>query len=233
VRELLRMASGTWEGNADSTVWTPEQALAWSQGNLNLVDLVTDDRVAKSQRGIFSEYKPGEQFSYKETDPTLLAIMTAKATGVVWNQLIQQTILNRMGAAKAGLYVQDRQQNGLAGSGLRISMDDWIRFALWIKQSSTEQGCFGDFVRDAMKTQIKNGNGPADRRFGKNFGGYGYFMWTENIQAPNTVWANGWGGQRIGWSTDPLNRRMVVIFRSVENWLTDGYEVARDWMRLK
>ncbi|MGL5004191.1 MAG: serine hydrolase, partial [Casimicrobium sp.] len=44
VRDLLKMASGTWEGNTDSSVWSTEQARAWGQGNLNLLDLVSDER---------------------------------------------------------------------------------------------------------------------------------------------------------------------------------------------
>ena len=233
VRDLLRMASGTWEGNPDSSVWSPEQTRAWGQGNLNLVDMLTDERVSKAQRGVFSEFKPGDATSYKSTDPTLLAVMVAKATGVPWSQWVQQSVLNPMGAAKTGLYVQDRAQNGLADSGMRMRLEDWARFALWVKRSSNEQGCFGDFVRDALKTQIKNGNSPSDRRFGKMFAGYGYFTWTENSTAPNTAWASGWGGQRIGWSTDPKNNRMVITFSNVETWVPEVYEVARDWNRLK
>jgi CubicO group peptidase (beta-lactamase class C family) len=208
VRDLLKMSSGTWEGNADSSVWLPDQARAWSQGNLNLTDVVTDERVANAQRGVFSDYKPGDTTSYKSTDPILLGIMTAKATGMPWSQWVQQSVLNPMGAAKAGLYVQDRQQNGLADSGMRLRMDGWVRFALWVKRNTAEQGCFGDFVREATKIQIKNGNGPADRKFGKLFAGYGFFTWTENSVAPNTAWASGWGGQRIGWSTESNNQRM-------------------------
>ncbi|MGL5002089.1 MAG: serine hydrolase, partial [Casimicrobium sp.] len=217
---------------ADSSVWSTDQARAWGQGNLNLVDLVSDERVSKAQRGVFSEYKPGETTAYKSTDPIVLALMTAKATGTPWSQWLQDTVLNPMGAAKTGLYVQDRQQNGLADSGMRLRMDDWIRFAVWVKRSSTEAGCFGDFVREAFKTQIKNGNSPNDRRFGKLFGGYGFFAWTENAIAPNTVSANGWGGQRIIWSNDPKNSRMVVVFSRNETWMEELHEVARDWIRL-
>jgi CubicO group peptidase (beta-lactamase class C family) len=233
VRDLLRMASGTTDGNADSSVWSAEQARAWGQGSLNLVDLVTDDRVAKAQRGVLSEFKPGEATSYKSTDPILLAIITAKATATPWSQWIQQSVLNPMGAAKTGLYVQDRQQNGLADSGMRMRMEDWQRFALWVKRSSSETGCWGDFVREAFKPQIKNGSSPADRKFGKHFSSYGFFTWLDNSIAPNTVWASGWGGQRIGWSTDPNNNRMVITFSNVESWMPEVYEVARDWMRLK
>lgn len=230
VHDLLRMASGAADPNPDSTIFTPEQFREWGRGNLNLLNLITEDRIAKAQRGVFSNYKPGELFSYKSTDPMLLGLMVSRATGVVWSQWIQEKILNPMGAAYAGLYVQDRQQNGLADSGLRIRLEDWMRYAVWVKRSSKEQGCFGDFVRTATTTQINNGGNPSTRKMGKLFGGYGYLTWTDNQIAPNTAWASGWGGQRISWHRD--TDRMVVTFSNVESWMPDVYELARDWNAL-
>ena len=232
VRDLLRMASGAADPNPDSTIWTPDQFKEWGRGNLNLVNLVTEDRIAKAARGVFSEYKPGEVTSYKSTDPILLGIMVSRATGMPWSQWLQEQILNPMGAAKPGLYVQDRQQNGLADSGMRLRLEDWMRFAVWVKRSSKEQGCFGDYVRAALSTQISNGSNPSTRKMGKLFAGYGYFTWTENSIVPNTSWAAGWGGQRIGWNSDPTNNRMVITFSNVESWMPEVYEVARDWSKL-
>jgi CubicO group peptidase (beta-lactamase class C family) len=233
VRDLLRMASGAADPNPDSTVWTPEQFKEWERGNLNLVNLVTEDRIAKAARGFFSDYKPGEVFSYKNTDPILLGIMVSRATGTTWSQWIQEQILDPMGAAKSAFYAQDRQQNGLADSGLRLRLEDWMRFAVWVKRSSKEHGCFGDYVRAALSTQISNGSNPRTRKMGKLFAGYGYFAWTENSIAPNTAWASGWGGQRIGWNTDPANNRIVITFSNVESWMPEVYELAQDWNRLK
>ncbi|MFC7462337.1 serine hydrolase domain-containing protein [Hydrogenophaga defluvii] len=230
VHDLLRMASGSAEPNPDSTIFTPEQFKEWGRGNLNLVDLITEERVAKAQRGVFSNYKPGELFSYKGTDPILLGLMVSRATGIVWNQWIQETILNPMGAAHSGLYVQDRQQNGLSDGGLRMRLEDWMRFAVWVKRSSKEQSCFGDFVRKAITTQIPNGSSPSTRKMGKLFGGYGYLTWTDNEIAHNTSWAVGWGGQRISWHRD--SDRIVIAFSNIENWMPDLYEVARDWNAL-
>lgn len=233
VHDLLRMASGAADPNPDSSVWTPDQFKEWSRGDLNLLNLVTEDRVAKAQRGVFSDYKPGELFSYKSTDPTVLGVMVSRATNTVWNQWIQERVLNPMGIAHPGFYVQDRQQNGLADSGLRMRLDDWIRFAVWVKRSSKEPSCFGDFVRKALSTQVRNPGSPATRKFGKAFGGYGYFTWTENPVVPNTAWASGWGGQRIGWNTDPANNRIVVTFSNIQNWMADVDDVARDWNALR
>lgn len=232
VRDLLRMASGAADGNADSTVFTAEQERARAQGNFDFMDAVTEDRLARAQRGMLSDYKPGEIFSYKSTEPILLSIMVAKATGIPWDQWLQENVLNPMGVAKLGLYETDRQQNGAAAAGMHLRVEDWIRFGLWVQRNAKEQGCFGDYVRAALSTQIKNGNGPADRKFGRLFAGYGYFVWTDNSIAPKTAWASGWGGQRIGWSTDAGNQRMIVVFSNVENWMPEVYEVMRDWSKL-
>jgi CubicO group peptidase (beta-lactamase class C family) len=230
VRDLLRMASGAAEPNADTTVWTPAQFKEWGRGNLNLLDLITSDRVAHAERGLFSEYKPGEHFVYKNSDPLLLGIVVSRAVGMPWNQWLQQQVLNPMGAARTGLYVQDRQQNGLADSGLRMRLEDWMRFALWVKRSSQEAGCFGDYVRTAMSKQISNGYSSTTRKVGKLFAGYGYLIWTDNEMVPHSTWAVGWGGQRIGW--DKKSDRMVVVFSNVEDWMPELYDLAKDWNRL-
>ena len=208
-------------------MWTPDQFKEWNRGNLNLVNLVTDDRVAKAAKGVFSDFKLGEAFAYKSSDPILLGLMVSRSIGMSWSQWIQEKILNPIGAAKSGLYVQDRQQNGLSDSGLRMRMEDWIRFGLWVKRSSKEFGCFGDFVRVATTTQIANGTSSATRKMGKMFGGYGYLTWTENSAAPHTTWASGWGGQRISWHHH--SDRMVVVFSNVESWMPEVYELAKDW----
>jgi CubicO group peptidase (beta-lactamase class C family) len=229
VRDLLRMASGAAEAGDDGTVETPEEYERWTKGQLSLLDLVTEDHVAKAQHGVFSDYKPGEYFAYKETDPMTLGLMVSRAVHMPFSHWIQEQVLNPMGAASTGLYVQDRQQNGKAGSAVRMRLEDWMRFALWVKRSSQQEDCFGDFVRAATRTQISNSGTPVSRKHGKVFSGYGYLTWTENSMAPNTAWASGYGGQRIGWSTDRNNERMVVVFSNLENWMPDAYALAKDW----
>lgn len=231
VHDLLRMSSGTAQINADSTIWNKDQAQDWKMGLLNLEDLISSDPVAQAGRGVFSAYKPGEVFAYKSTDPMTLSIMVSRAVHMPWSQWIQEQVLNPMGAAHGGLYVQDRAQNGLADSGMRLRLEDWMRFAVWVKESSKQQDCFGDFVRKAMSKQIENGTTPATRKNGKLFASYGYLTWTDNEVAPNTAWAVGWGGQRIGWNKG--NDRMVLVFSNEEAWLGDAYVLAKSWGQLQ
>ena len=58
---------------------------------------------------------------------------------------------------------------------MRLRMEDWMRFAVWVKESSKKSDCFGDFVKAAMAKQIGNDRNPAARKHGRMFGGYGYF----------------------------------------------------------
>jgi hypothetical protein len=70
-----------------------------------------------------------------------------------------------------------------------------------------------------MHTQIATGR--------KATKGYGYLTWTDSVDAPNTAWAWGYGGQRIGWSHD--NNRMLIAFSNREDWMPDLATLLRDW----
>jgi CubicO group peptidase (beta-lactamase class C family) len=176
---------------------------------------------------LFFQYKPGEYFSYKSTDPFVLGLMIGRAVGVSYGDWLQSSVLNSMGAAHVGLFDQDRQGSGLTASGVRMRLDDWMRFALWVQRVSKAQGCLSDYVRAAMTTQIHNPGTPSNRKFGALFDGYGYLMWTDNRIAPGAAFASGWGGQRISW--DKRSDRMVIVFSNIESWMPDLYALVRDW----
>jgi CubicO group peptidase (beta-lactamase class C family) len=227
VHDLLRMASGTTDGNVDSSIYTPAEGKEWFDGKLDLVKLLSSQRVSSAKNGIFSPYKAGEQFYYKATEPLLLGLMIANAAGVSYPNWLQEQVFTPAGFKFPGLYIQNMMQQGAADNGLRLRLEDWIRFAVWIKTSSSQEGCFGNFVRSAFKTQIQNNVRPVDRKFGYWFGRYGYFLWTENAISKNSVYASGYGGQRIAWNLK--NDRIVIVFSNVENWMDSIYEVAKDW----
>lgn len=228
VKDLLRMASGTKHEDQDGDIFTPEQSRLFNMGTVNLVEIVSEDRNSTAERGFFSNYEPGEHFAYKSSNPTALGIMVSRATGMSYAQWLQAKVLDPMGVAEQGVVAQDTYENGLAAGALSMRMEDWIRFAIWVKKSSQAKGCFGDFVREATKTQIANGPAKSQRKTGgKLYAGYGYLTWTENEIAPDSFWAVGYGGQRIGWFRN--SNKMIIVFSNVENWMGPLYELGKSW----
>jgi CubicO group peptidase (beta-lactamase class C family) len=224
VRDLLRMSSGAMKANNPGNAFTgnilsAEQAKEWGTGRIDLLQVIADPAVSKAEKGVFADFRPGEAFAYKNTDPIALGLMVQRVTGMPYAKWVQQEILDPMGAAGSGWISQNRKQQAMAYAGVQLRMEDWIRFAWWVKQASQRPDCFGDFVRDASRTQIATNH--------KTNTGYGYFMWTGNTDAPDTAWAVGWGGQRIGWSHK--GNRMIVVFSNSEDWMTDVYRLYRDW----
>lgn len=227
VYDLLRMASGSKALNHDGTFQlTPEQLKVQNRPT-NYLETLTEAKVADAEQGVFSPYKPGEHFVYKQTEPDVLGIMIHRATGQTYAEWMQSHVLDLMGEAETNVIMQDRFGEGEAAGGVKLHMGDWVRFAVWVQKASKEKGCFGDFVREANKTQIKNEVVQKQRRAGYFFSGYGYFMWTENEIAPNSSWAQGYGGQRIGWFKD--SNRAVVFFSTADTWAAEAYALAKTW----
>lgn len=228
VRDLLMMASGTWEGNSDSTITTNKQNTDMDSGQLSTLDVLKTPQVSSAHKAMFgSARKPGEEFAYRSTDPLVLGVMINKTTGTTYAQWVEQQVLLPAGVETSGIIGQDRFNYGASAGNVRLTLNDWMRFAIWVKQSESAQGCFGDYVREASKTQIAN----SSKKSGKLFDGYGYLTWTENARLRDSYWAVGHGGQRIGWNHK--NNRMIIAFSNVENYMDDLYWLYKDWAQIK
>ena len=225
VKDMLLMASGAADadsgGNSLSgNIFTSQNDKDWANGTIDLVEVISEDRVSQAARGVFSEYKPGERFAYKNTDPVTLGLMLNRVTGMSYARWVQKTIFDPMGAAGTGWISQNKKGQALAYTGVQLRMEDWIRFAWWVQQASHGTDCFSNFVREASHRQIHTGK--------RSYSGYGYLTWTDAAFAPNTFWAAGWGGQRIGWSYE--GNRTVVAFSNLEDWWPELNAVFRDCM---
>ena len=228
VRDLLMMASGTWEGNPDSTIATPKQFADIDSGLITTLDVLKTPQVSSAHKNLFgSTRKPGDEFAYKSTDPLVLGVIINKTTGTTYAKWVEQEVLLPAGIETAGVIGQDRFNYGNSDGNVRLTLNDWMRFAVWVKQNETTQGCFGNYVREASKTQISN----KSKKSGKLFDGYGYFIWTENARLRDSYWAVGHGGQRVAWNHK--NNRILIAFSNIENYMDDLYWLYRDWAELK
>jgi CubicO group peptidase (beta-lactamase class C family) len=107
----------------------------------------------------------------------------------------------------------------------RMTIKDWARFALFVQESRKQQNCYGNFVREATRTQIKT-----DKRFAKMYDGYGYFVWTDNSDIPDSYTALGYGGQAIVWST--VSDKYFILFSNSVN-PSDIHQMAKLWLDSK
>lgn len=224
IEDLLKMSSGTWQGHPDSTILTAEQDQRIRNGSMNFLEVLSASNVntaAKNAEG--RPRKPGEYFAYRSTDPLTLGVALNKVTGTTYAKYVEREVLIPAGIGRTAIIGQDRFGYGAADGNVRLYLEDWIRFAVWVKSNASGSGCFSDFVRKATTRQIPN----KSKKSGVSFDGYGYLTWTDNIKRRDSYWAVGHGGQRIGWNH--TNNRMMIVFSNVENYMSDLYSLYADW----
>lgn len=227
IEHLLTMSSGTWAGNPDSTVWTLEQDQRVRSGSMTYLDILSTSQVssaAKNSEG--RPIKPGEQFIYRSTDPLTLGVALNKTTGTTYAKYVEREVLIPAGIRRPAVIGQDHFGFGTSDGNVRMYLEDWIRFAVWVKANESGTGCFADYIRRAVNKQIPN-----SRKIGAHFEGYGYQIWTDNFKHRDSYWALGHGGQRIGWNH--ANNRVLIAFSNVENYMVELYSLYAEWANLK
>lgn len=227
VAHLLTMSSGIRDGSyhAAGTKETQEKIRQIHAGDAqwrDLLPLVNQKRTGFTGTALAA----GESFEYKEMDAFVLGLMVQSAVGQPLSRYMESTLLRSVGAEGPVALREDKFKTTYAPTVARMTLPDWTRFAMWVKNQEAQAGCLGDFVRAASKTQIANRS-----NVGFNLHrGYGYFVWTENPRHRDSYWAWGFGGQRIAWNRS--NVRMLVVFSSLENNAEEVYGLYRDWAAL-
>lgn len=228
LEDNLKMASGTVTAMDDSQSETPAEVASRMAGKTNFMDVLSG-RLSKARETMFGrKLQPGQTFDYKSQDPLLVGMMVSAAYGKEGKYFREWQEKNFWPKVRVNdRIIQGQDQSGYAQSdgNTRLTISDWARFANFVIDSRKETGCYGDFVRSATNTQIKN-----DQRFAKMYNGYGYFIWTDNIQLHNSFSALGYGGQSITWNTK--NDKYIIVF-SNQGDLSGMHKVAEAWFNSK
>jgi CubicO group peptidase (beta-lactamase class C family) len=220
LRDALLMASGS---AVHSHEITPAETSQHFTGPGSLEQLLLTPRFAELSAS------PGQRFVYKSIDPYLAAIAVQAVMGKPFSQFLQDEVFTPMGSGESVILDTDRQGYFLATGGVRMSLADWIRFAAYVREQRAGAGCFAEYLKAMSTAQLRIPKIPGVNGF---FNGYGYFTWTDNDAAPGSVWAVGHFGQRIGWSTDPLNTRVFLTFGvESDRDMAALYPLAARWLR--
>lgn len=223
LREILLMSSGSAETMTEHThgiTYEETRQHLWDP-NGSVKDLVSSQRISTAKFG-------NKTNDYKSTDPYTAALMVQEATATPFTQWLAENIFKPAGVADTYVLDVDRQGNFLATGGVRLSMNDWIRLALYIQEQRDQETCFGKYVQVLSKSQIK-----ISKQEGVNgyFNGYSFFTWTENDQAANIAWAAGHNGQRIGWSVKQQNKKIFLTFGDGSDpEMSKIYPLANRWI---
>ena len=227
VQQLLQMSSGTSAINHDSSIMSAKQEADMRFGRISFLDILKTPKVSDAYQGTFgAKRKPGEVFDYHSTDPLLLGVILNRATGTTYVKWVEKEVLIPAGIDHEAIIGQDHFDYGMSDGNVRMTLEDWGRFAAWVKKNESGNDCFSNYVKQASTTHISN----SIKREGKAFDGYGYLIWAENNRQKDSYWAVGYGGQRIAWNHK--NKRILIAFSNVENYMDDLYWLYRDWSNL-
>ncbi len=227
LKNLLTMSSGSWEGLRDANVASLEQFREIWSGRLSLKELMLQTKVNSAEKDFSGKPRqPGTVFAYRNSDPEMLALMVAKASGMPFANWVEQSVLRAVPIQGPAVLRTDRNNHTFASGALQMNLKDWLRFAAWVRTTYDEDSCLGSFLKDAAKAQIsaRGPNGPFNQ-----FGHYGYFTWVDHKMVPDSFYAHGVGGQIIAWNKK--NKRTMVVF-SNESPANDLAAIYRDWSRL-
>lgn len=220
LRDNLMMASGTTRAFDDSQSLTAEETADMQAGRKSFMDFL------KGRLGMERAWtKSGERFDYKSQDPLLVGMMVTAAYGMQGKRFRQWQTEHFFPKVQTGdrrIQGVDRFEYAQSDGNTRMTIRDWARLAVLIQESRKATGCYGDFIREATRTQISS-----DRRFARMYGGYGYFTWTDNRDLPNSYSALGYGGQAIVWSTS--SDKFFIVF-SNSTTASEIHRMARLWL---
>jgi CubicO group peptidase (beta-lactamase class C family) len=232
IRQLLMMSSGNW-----MTSFSGQPGVAGGIGQrkngkpfkgfampARLSQVTVGDYLwgkiwKRAQNKNYAE--PGQVFIYSAADTLALSKVIEKATGISLAAYFDTNVWQPIHPQSTAHWEADNEGTTIANSGFHATLRDWGRLAIWILEQHSKKGCFGDYLRKATSTQIKNAKlGSA----GHSFDGYGYQWWTGNEHAPG-FWGLGFAGQFLG--INPETSKIIIKFSYKGD--RGFYSIFRKW----
>ncbi|MEI7782780.1 MAG: serine hydrolase [Betaproteobacteria bacterium] len=236
VKDLLMMASGVADvsgnlvGGSGNFFKEEDRNSYWNDSNFSFSSVILREEFLVSHRMFFSDVKPGQRFSYSNINPMWLGLIINRSTGKTYAEWLQEYIFNPAGFEGGGFVSQDKQ--GVASAdgvfGIRLKIADWVRFAKWFRVAYEQNDCLGQYLRDASRKQIQNGQGQSYRRTASEFFGYGYLIWTDHRRSDSAFWALGYGGQMIGWNKK--NHNIIITMMNLEDSTDQIVNLYENWI---
>jgi CubicO group peptidase (beta-lactamase class C family) len=218
IRQILMMSSGVWltahagqpkfsgglgvrgNGGAYNSGGWPIRL-----GQMTVADYLWGIGWEKAEQK--NHAKPGEAFVYKSADTLTLSKVLDRVTGMSAAAYFDRHVWQDVRGERFAHWEQDKEGTTVANVGFQATLRDWGRIAIWIWEEIRKPGCFGDYLREATSTQIKNmrlGSGS-----GRTFNGYGYQWWTDNRLSPG-FWGKGYAGQ--DFAINPKTGKILIKF---------------------
>jgi CubicO group peptidase (beta-lactamase class C family) len=226
IKDLLMMASGTTSADPDSNFKIYVKIIDDFYANeKSIIDSSVNSNISQSKKGFFKYYQPGEIFDYKNSDSAMLGYILNKKTNSKGSAFVYENILVNAGVNGKISFAEDKNKVFFGAYGARMMPHDWARLAIWSREEIKKDTCFGNYLKEATKTQINN----TEKRFARWINGYGYQIWTDNSLVKNSYWAYGHGGQKIAWNR--FNDKILIAFSTSENWHPEASRLFELWSK--
>lgn len=167
----------------------------------------------------------GKEFRYSGTDTLALANIVDQRGGLI--EKFNQHIWSKIGAESPGYWLLDRDNHPIAQAGFSATTRDWARLAMYtVKLHKSGNSCQQQFMKEATSPQLENHG-----RVGRGFSHYGYQTWITKYGEKQAYWWVGYGGQRV--AVDPESEKIMVITSWRENYMTEVYNLFKQWQNNK
>jgi CubicO group peptidase (beta-lactamase class C family) len=214
LRHVLSMSSGATDsihaGEHERNEWTKIRT-----GQLSIKEVIVKHGA--------KEIESGKELRYSALDTFTLAHVANAAGGFF--ESFEKYVWQAAGTEAPGYWLYDKNGDAMTASGFSATGRDWARLAMFSVKQSKEQGCIGNFMKDATTAQVPN----ISKRIGQAFPGYGYQTWIGAFQGRHSYWWVGYGGQRVG--IDPESERIIVLTSWREDYMADVYKLFGNWQR--